>query len=452
MENQIKIPGEEEIAAHLSGMIPFETIAYRDQAKTNGAPFYALHAYLEKTYPLVHESMEKQVIGGYSLLFCWKGRCREKKPILLMAHQDVVPVPAETADQWSYPPFEGAIAEGKVWGRGSLDCKNMLCCELEAAEALLKQGFVPERDIYFAFGHDEESGGFNGMTAIAAYLQEKGVSLEFVLDEGSGYVEGEKRHCPGHTLAEIGIFEKGYADLKLTVQSQGGHASRPGPSTALGILAKAINALEEHQCPLSVPEPVKWHYQALLPYLEAGEERERIEQMEEDPASFAQYLSQTPKGNAMVRTTTAPTMANASIRPNVLPTQAEAVVNFRLNPDTSCESLLAHCQRAIANPEVSLTLLRGEEPSKITSIERDAYKMLCAVIQRVHPGCIAVPVPVLGATDSRKFEAICDDIFRFTPLDNRGLGHTVHGINEAMPVESLEEGVRFFITLIRQLR
>lgn len=451
MEKQIQIPSKAEIAAHLSGMIPFRTIAYRDQAQTQGEPFFAFHAYLEETYPLVHEKMEKQVIGTYSLLYRWKGRSSEKKPILLMAHQDVVPVPEETLNQWKYPPFEGTLAEDKVWGRGSLDCKNMLCCELEAAEALLKQGYMPERDIYFAFGHDEETGGFNGMMAIAACLKEKGVSLDFVLDEGSGYVEGEKRHCPGHTIAEIGVFEKGYADLKLTVQSPGGHASRPGPSTALGILAKAIDALEEHQFPLSIPDPVKWQYQALLPYLEEGEEKAQAGQMEKDPASFARYLSRTPKGNAMVRTTTAPTMASASVRPNVLPTQAQAVVNFRLNPDTSCESLLAHCRKAISDPRVELTLLRGEEPSKITSVKGEAYQALCRVIETVHPGCVPVPVPVLGATDSRKFEGICEAIFRFTPLDNQGLGYTVHGINEAMAVESLEEGVRFFVALIQQL-
>ncbi len=452
MEKNVQIPEKTVIATHLSGMIPFQTIAYRDQSKTKKDPFLAFHQYLQETYPLVHEKMEKQVIAQYSLLFHWKGtNVSGQKPILFMAHQDVVPVPEETLDQWTYPPFEGTIAEDKVWGRGSLDCKNMLCCELEAAECLLQQGFTPDRDIYFAFGHDEETGGFNGMTAISAYLQEQGIELELVLDEGSGYVKGENRQCPGQDLAEIGIFEKGYVDLQLTVQSPGGHASRPGPTTALGILAKAINALEDNLFPLSIPKPVQWQYQAMTPYLAEGEYKEKAKNMQKDPIAFAQYLSQTPKGNAMVRTTTAPTMASASNRPNVLPMQAQAVVNFRLNPDTSCEQLLAHCKQAIHDDRVELTLLRGEEPSKITPIDTPCFQKLCDVIKQVHPGCVPVPVPVLGATDSRKLENVCENIFRFTPLDNKGLGYTVHGINEAMAIDSLEEGVQFFVSFIQQL-
>ncbi|MFR4009232.1 MAG: M20/M25/M40 family metallo-hydrolase [Christensenellales bacterium] len=176
MEYSVQLPEKQTIADHLAGMIPFRTIAFRDQSKTEAAPFEGLHAYLQKTYPLVHASLQRTVIGAYSLLYHWKGTGKSaEKPILLMAHQDVVPVPEETLDQWHYPPFEGIQAEGMVWGRGSLDCKNMLCCELEAIEALLNQGYTPKRDIYLAFGHDEESGGFNGMTAVAAYLKEQGV-------------------------------------------------------------------------------------------------------------------------------------------------------------------------------------------------------------------------------------------------------------------------------------
>jgi len=452
MEYSVQLPEKQTIADHLAGMIPFRTIAFRDQSKTEAAPFEGLHAYLQKTYPLVHASLQRTVIGAYSLLYHWKGTGESaEKPILLMAHQDVVPVPEETLDQWHYPPFEGIQAEGMVWGRGSLDCKNMLCCELEAIEALLNQGYTPKRDIYLAFGHDEESGGFNGMTAVAAYLEEQGVMLDLVLDEGPGYVAGEERNCPGQALAEIGVFEKGYVDLQLTVRSAGGHASRPEPHTALGILAQAINALEENPFPLSVPQPVQWQYQALLPYLEEGAMKENVKNMKKDPMALAQYLSQTPRGNAMVRTTTAPTMAQASQRPNVLPLQAQATVNFRLNPDTPCKDLMAHCEKAIGNSSVEKTMLRGEEPSRITPIDSDAYRLLCQTIQALRADCIPVPVPVLGATDSRKFEAICAHIFRFTPLYTPGLAHTVHGINEAMPVDSLQEGVQFFVSLIQRL-
>lgn len=446
-----RTPDAHTMAEHLAGMIPFRTIAFRDQKKTDGAPFLALHDYLEKTYPLAHRTLEKEIIGGYSLLYRWRGENSDKQPVLFMAHQDVVPVPEDTLDQWEQPPFDGRITGGKVWGRGALDCKNMLCCELEAVEALLAAGYAPERDIYLAFGHDEESGGFNGMTAVARTLQQRGVTLSFVLDEGSGYVEGAERHCPGQPLAEVGVFEKGYLDLQLTVQSEGGHASRPGATTALGRLAKAISAVENAQFPLSLSQPVQWTYQALAPYLEEGELKQRVSAMEQQPEALAALLCRTAKGNAMVRTTIAPTMASASDRPNVLPTQAQAVINFRLAPESDCQAVVAHCKRAIGDAQVALTVLRGEEPSRITPIDSEAYRTLCEVIGQIRPGCAVVPVAVLGATDSRKFEEICTNIFRFTPLYTKGLGHTVHGINEAMPVDALPEGAAFFMALIRRV-
>lgn len=446
-----RTPDAQIMARHLAGMIPFRTIAYREQEQTDGAPFLALHEYLENTYPLVHRTLEKEIIADYSLLYRWPGTDSAKQPVLFMAHQDVVPVPQETLDQWDQPPFDGKIADGMVWGRGALDCKNMLCCELEAVEALLEQGYTPTRDIYLAFGHDEESGGFNGMTAVARTLKERGVTLSFVLDEGSGYVAGEERHCPGQPLAEVGVFEKGYLDLQLTVQSEGGHASRPGATTALGRLARAISAVENAQFPLSLPQPVKWTFQALTPYLEAGELKRCVETMEQTPEPLVALLSRTAKGNAMVRTTIAPTMASASDRPNVLPTQAQAVINFRLNPDTDREIVLRRCEKAIGDPQVALTVLRAEEPSRITPIDSQAYRTLCEVIGQIRPGCAVVPVAVLGATDSRKFEEICAHIFRFTPLYTQGLGHTVHGVNEAMPVDALPEGAAFFMALIRRV-
>ena len=212
-----------------------------------GKEFLALHEYLKETFPKVHSGLTKETINDYSLLYTWKGSDETLKPILLMAHLDVVPVePASEAD-WQHPPFEGQIQDGYIWGRGALDDKAGVMGLLEAVETLLAEGFRPKRTIYLAFGHDEELGGPNGAAKIAELLLSRKVELDYVLDEGliiaNGILPVSK------PVALIGIAEKGFVSLELSVETEGGHSSMPPPNTAIGILSEAVNKLEEGQMP-----------------------------------------------------------------------------------------------------------------------------------------------------------------------------------------------------------
>ena len=176
-------------AQHLSSAVQFQTVSHGDPALDQAGEFSGLHRYLEQTYPAVHRVLTREVVGGSSLLYTWQGRDPALKPILLLAHMDVVPVEPGTEGAWTYPPFEGRIAEGYVWGRGALDDKSALIGILEAVEMLVAEGFQPERTIYLGSGHDEEAAQA-GAYAMAQLLLSRGVELEYVLDEGLSITEG----------------------------------------------------------------------------------------------------------------------------------------------------------------------------------------------------------------------------------------------------------------------
>jgi carboxypeptidase PM20D1 len=232
----------------LAQALRFATISHEDPAQVDRAPFRELHRFLEESFPQVHHSLKREVIEEYSLLYTWQGTDASLAPALFAGHIDVVPVESGTETEWQYPPFEGCVEEGYIWGRGALDDKVAVLGLLEAAEALLARGFQPHRTIYLAFGHDEEVGGTYGAKRIAALLQQRGVRLEFALDEGLAVTEGiiPKVSKP---VAMVGIAEKGYLCLELSAESRGGHSSMPPSETAIGILSAAITRLERHPMP-----------------------------------------------------------------------------------------------------------------------------------------------------------------------------------------------------------
>ncbi len=217
---------EDRAIRHLSQALQFETVSHRDPARFDADAFLALRTFLARTFPKTHAALTTEIIGGHSLLFEWAGSDADAKPILLMAHLDVVPVEPGTEDQWTHPPFAGRIADGFVWGRGALDIKSGVMACLEAVELLVADGFEPARTVYLAFGHDEEVGGMRGAAQIAATLKERGAELLYVLDEGGaitdGIVEGVTQ-----PVAIVAVAEKGFVSVELMVEHEGGHSSMP---------------------------------------------------------------------------------------------------------------------------------------------------------------------------------------------------------------------------------
>ena len=250
----------QKAAERLAEAVRIATVSYEDRDRIDRDAFLRLHALLENLYPLVHQRLQREAVSDLSLLYTWPGSDPNLSAALLTAHLDVVPA---QASDWSQPPFAGNISDGFVWGRGTMDDKAGVLGILEAAEHLLAAGFEPRRTIHFAFGHDEELGG-NGAEAITARLKEQGAKIEFVLDEGMMIVEGIIPGL-GPPAALIGLAEKGYANVTLAVESEGGHSSMPPGETAVGILSAAVARLEANPMPSRLEGPVEAMFRWVSP-------------------------------------------------------------------------------------------------------------------------------------------------------------------------------------------
>ena len=208
----------------LSEAIRFRTVTADSEASSAPQTFVDLQDFLNRSYPLVAKNLPVEIVAGHALLYTWRGRRSDLPPVILTAHQDVVP--AGDPSDWTRPPFDGVVADGSIWGRGTLDDKSGLLALFEAIESLLGRGIAPERTIYLGLGDNEEGGALdNGASAIARALAARGVSHATVLDEGGWIYE----QIPGVTahVALIGIAEKGYLSLQLSVAGAGGHSSMP---------------------------------------------------------------------------------------------------------------------------------------------------------------------------------------------------------------------------------
>lgn len=436
------------VARHLSDAIQIKTISWQDDSKFNPAAFLQLHRYLEKTYPLVHKTMTREKVAGYSLLFTWKGSDPSKKPILLMAHQDVVPIEAGTEGDWTYPGFSGKIADGFVWGRGALDIKNGLVSILDAMENLVRQGFKPERTIYLAFGHDEEIGG-KGAAAMSALLEKRGVKLEYVVDEGGAIMEGM---VPGvkKPVALIGIAEKGYMTLELTVKGEGGHSSMPPAHTSVGILSKAICAIENNPFSADLKGAAEKMFQYVGPEMSFPLNMIMANLWLLEPVLESQ-LKGSQATNASLRTTAAATMIKGSDKENVLPQKASAMVNFRIIPGETMDSVTEHVRDAIDDERVRIRRTENSSgPSGVSDVESKEFTAVRATINTLFPDVIVAPYLVLGATDSRHYSNLTDKIFRFIPerMKPEDLERQ-HGTNERIGIDELADCVRFYMMLVQ---
>lgn len=441
-------------AERLGAAIRFETVSRAKAPHYDDQAFEDLHSFLRETYPLAHTKLSTRTVGRHGLLFAWKGTDEKEKPILLMAHQDVVPVAPGTAQDWKHPPFSGAVSGGFVWGRGALDVKSGLVGTLEAAEMLLTQGFQPKRTVYLAFGHDEEIGGRDGAAKTAQYLADEGIQLEFVLDEGGVITQGVIPDV-SVPVALIGVAEKGYVSLELVARTEGGHSSMPPSATAIGRLSRAIASLEEDPFPVRMTHSVRF-FEFVGPKMPLSK-RVVFGNLWLFKPVVADIMTAKHTTAATIRTTTAPTIFNAGVKDNVLPHEAQAVVNFRIIPGETPESVLARVREVVGGEiEVKPYAAEGKgfgtAPSPTSSIESDAYRAIAATIRGVSkdPEMVVAPYLVVGATDSRYFQPIASDVYRF--LFNRVGPRDVpriHGTNERIGVDNYADAIRFYYHLIR---
>ena len=455
---QVELPPPPAINAanaveHLSTAIKFRTVTKisGDPATPEAAkPWRDMHNWMEETYPLVHAQLRKELIAGYTLLYTWQGSDPSLEPIVLMAHQDVVPINMGTIDDWDQPPFSGNIADGYIYGRGTLDNKGSLIAIIEAAEALLREGFEPKRTIILSFGHDEEVSG-GGAQAVMKRFKQRGIRPEMVLDEGFYVIRNNP--LTSKTLGFIGVSEKGYMSLKLVSRAAGGHSSMPPRNSANVQLSKAILALENNQLAADFQaSPLKELIEVAAPDMPFMQ-RLAFANMWAMGGAVESALEASGAGNAMIRTTTAPTMLSGSIKDNVLPQRAEAVVNFRIHPNDTPESVRAHVEALIADIDgVSVAQYEGSigsSASPVSSTETRAFAVLHAVADKIGEGAPVAPGLVIGATDARYATGVSDNVYRFAPAsvdiaDTAGF----HGTNERLEVKNVQRMVEGYAQIM----
>lgn len=451
---QVQVPPIKKIAIsdsaviHLSRSVQIPTNSFQDTTRFDSAAFRSFISYLEQTYPAAHHTLKKEAVNTFGLLYKWEGKNPSLEPVVLMAHYDVVPVEAASEKEWTEKPYSGLVKDGFIWGRGTMDDKLSVIGILEAVEMLINSGHVPERSVYLAFGHDEEIGGIKGAKAIVGLLKSRKIRASMVLDEGYLVARGL---VPGieQDVAMIGIAEKGFMSVELSVDMEGGHSSMPAKETAVEVLARAVVKLRDGQLEKRISEPIEGFFEAVGPEMPFFNKMVIANRWLFSSVILNMY-AKTPSGNALVRTTTAPTIFHSGVKDNVLPTKATAVLNFRILPGETTESVKEHIIEVADDDRIKMrVLLFFSEPSPVSSTSGDSYKAIEKTIRELYPSALVAPNLVIGATDSRYFSEISDNVYRFLPIiaNSKDL-ERLHGIDERISIEDFKNSIRFYHRLL----
>ena len=437
------------IAQTLAQALRYRTISAPGYVEAAQPEFAAFRDFLAAEFPLLHDRLDLTELGGHSLMMSWPGSDAALKDIVLLAHQDVVPVEPGTEDRWTHPAFDGVIADGYVWGRGTLDMKAHLITLLTALEAHMAAGFEPARTIHIVMGADEEVGG-RGAQAAAALLAERGRRAWFALDEG-GFVimDNPITQSPA---AMIAVSEKGYMTVEITARARGGHSSTPPAQTSVDKLAEALGAIRSNPFDHGLDGGPTHTMLAAL-----GEDAEGVEGFVlRNSSLFAPLLRgqfmDDDASRALIGTTIAPTVINGGIKDNVLPQETRALVNLRLHPRDTIESALAHLRASVAHIEGVEIALYGEpnNPPGIAQTEGPAWQIIAGAAHSHAPqGAPVVPFMIAGTTDIRAFAGVADNLYRFAPVwGSLDAVSRIHGDDERIAVEDLGRMASYFHTVI----
>ena len=363
-----------------------------------------------------------------------------------MSHQDVVPAEGT----WEHEPFSGDIADGKVWGRGASDTKCSVMAFFQAVEELLAEGFVPPQDVYLSSSCTEEWGG-DGCPKLVAELERRGVKPYLVCDEGGGIITDPIGGIHGN-FAMVGVFEKGKADVRFTAKSGGGHASAPPAHSPVARLSAFVNEIETRSVfKRKMPKEVAAMFETLAPYAGFPLKLVLSNLWLFRPVLLKVLPAISAQAGAMIRTTMAFTMMSGSDACNVLPQEASICANMRFIPHQGMEESLGIVRKLAEKHGLETEVLAANDYTEPVNIHGDAFMTVQRVIAETFPGCAGSPYVMTGATDSRFYQRICDNVVRFAPViygpeQMKGM----HGVNENIEYNCLPGAVRFYQNLIRE--
>ncbi|MFQ3545701.1 M20 family peptidase [Halobacillus rhizosphaerae] len=445
--DELKV-NKQEAVQHLSKAITYQTISYQDRSKIDFNEYDQFLRFLEDAFPRVYQELEVEKINQYGLVFKWKGSDASRKAIGLTSHYDVVPVIDGTEDNWKQGPFSGKVTNGNIWGRGTLDDKIGVIGILQAAETMLDQGFTPDRDTYFMFGFDEEIGGEQGAQVIARTLKERGVTFDFVLDEGGAVVNDM---VPGvdQPVGVVGISEKGSATAELSIEGSGGHSSQPKNHTNIGRLSKAIAKLEDTQFKGDLKGPGEDLFNYVAPEMSFGMRYVFANKFVFEPL-IEKILLQQPASAALIRTTIAPTIFNAGEQYNALPEQASAIINLRLMPGDSMEEVKTFIEETIDAPDIHVNI-SGTEASEVSSTNSRSFSSIQQAARNVYQNAVIAPYLMFAGSDARQYDPVAKDTYRFLPvqISSEDLNR-MHGTNEFVSVDNYIHAIEFYAEIIKE--
>ena len=476
----------------LSGAVQIPTESFDDLGKIGDDKrwdiMYDFAAYLKETFPESHKALALEVVNTHGLLFTWKGENKTLKPTLLMAHQDVVPVPASTVDAWTHPPFSGFYDGKYVWGRGASDCKNQLIGILEAVEELTKAGFTPRRTVLLSFGFDEEISGKDGAGHLAPVIYERYGSegVAAIIDEGSGFVNQW-----GMRAALAGVGEKGYTDVQITVRMPGGHSSIPPDHTGIGVMSELLTLIEAHKYPTQLADQNPYlglltcgaehgpSFPSKLKHLLHG--RQDATRSCRDRSKKDHLALEAAKDGLgtryLMQTSIAADVIAGGAKVNALPERTTAIINHRINigeHSTDVHDRISNITKEVAH-KYNLTLHAFDgakeepqsimldasrntlEPAPVTPTETtklSPYSILAGTTRALYgEDIIVTPGLMTGNTDTKYYWNISKHIFRFTAGwdgESFGLGN-IHTVDERIPVVSHINMVRWMSMFIRNM-
>lgn len=439
----------ENAVANLQKAIQCQTISFGDTSLWKAEPFIALRQHLESAYPLVHKNMTKEVFSEYSYLYKWEGKNSSLSPYIFMAHQDVVPIEEASRNLWKADPFSGALINNVIYGRGAIDNKCNLISLFEASEKLLKEGFQPERTIYFVFGHDEEIGGRKGALKIANTLEQRVIKADLLIDEG-GIITKEKVPGTKKAVALVATAEKGYLSLDFTVQKKGGHSSMPDTETAIDILMRGLIKLHDNPFPPRFDDATKGFIRYLGPELDFPNNMAFANEWLFKPLIVSSFEKSAPS-RAMIRTTSVTTILSSGIKDNVVPSIAKATANFRLLPGDSAMTVIRKVKEIINDDRIEINIKNAlfTEGTKATSTEGIGFQKINKIVKQTYENVLVSPFLLIGATDSRHFSKVSDHIIKFSPvIDPVGF----HTYDEQVSVEAFQQSIWFFEQLMRDAK
>lgn len=432
-------------AKRLAELIACRTVS--DPGERDEQEFDRFRQLLADHYPHL-QALGPALIGAGSLLYRWPGRSRQR-PVVLMAHYDVVPVEPQA---WAGDPFAERVEGGAVWGRGALDDKGAVVAIAEAVDQLVADGYVPAHDVYVTFGADEEINGPSADSVVDQLIAD-GVAPWLVLDEGGAIVTDALPGLRGR-FAMIGIVEKGVVNLELVARGSGGHASTPGRNGPTARLARAVVAIEDNPAPVMVSKPLRQMLAAMAPQVRGPLAPALRALFSRSDRATGQAVGQLlgrlgPETAAMVRTTSVVTTMTGSAGRNVLAGEARANVNVRLAIGDTVDAVVARVEKLIRAHDVEIDQLAGGDPPPASPVDGPAWQALLGALADAEPDVAPIPYVQTGATDSRHFARIAQNIYRFSPLQmSRRQRESLHGADEHVAVDALTRGIEFYRLLV----